>query len=68
MLKGTENIDKIINQSLIMIVQTGITSTPSGVKTLTGSGLHWLSLGGLIIEIVVHLLLQWSYIISKHLS
>lgn len=60
--------DKIINQSLVTTDSSDrIPSlTSSGVKTLTASGLLLgFSLSGLIIEIVVHLLLQWSYILSN---
>ncbi len=60
--------DKIINQSLVTPDSSDRIPSPtsSGVKTLTASGLLLgFSLGGLIIEIVVHLLLQWSYILSN---
>lgn len=60
--------DKIINQSFVTTDSSDRIRRPtsSGVKTLTASGLLLgFSLGGLIIEIVVHLLLQWSYILSN---
>jgi len=52
--------DKIINQSLVTDSSDRIKSPTSSKDVDRFRLVTWL--GGLIIEIVVHLLLQWSYI------